>query len=594
MLNLNKGGLQMKMVKVTIDGICIEVEEGTTILKAAEKINVKIPTLCYYEGLNEISACRICMVEVEGANNLLPACSTAVRDGMRIKTNTKRVRDARKTLLNLIISDHDRSCLSCYRNGNCELQDLCEQFSVEESRYVGEPSKKVVDDSTPAIVRDSSKCIMCRRCIEVCREVQKVSAIAPIGRGFKTLVSPAYREGLVNSVCTMCGQCVLVCPTGALTEKTYIDQVWEKLSDPEVHTVIQVAPAIRATIGEEFGLDPGTPVTYKLVTALKKMGFDRVFDTDFTADLTIMEEGHELLDRIQKGGTLPMITSCSPGWIKFMEEFYPDLIDHISTCKSPQQMFGALMKTFYAEEKGIDPARMYTVSVMPCTAKKFECQRPEMRASGYQDVDAVLTTRELAKMIKESGVDFLNLEDSTFDEPFGQGSGAGVIFGATGGVMEAAVRTVYEVVEGKEMDSLDFEPVRGYDGVKKTSIVLGGKKVNLAVSHGLGNIRQILDEIRNGASPYHFIEIMCCPGGCIGGGGQPIGTNRERRLKRIQSLYNIDRNLPIRKSHENPVIAEIYNKYLEHPLSHKSHRLLHTTYVDRMKQRREKYSLTTQ
>lgn len=575
----------MATVSIYIDGRKVEVEEGTTILKAAQKACINIPTLCYREDLNEISACRICVVEVEGAKNLVTACSTAVRDGMKITTNSQRVREARKTLLRLVLSDHKKSCLTCYRNGNCELQKLCEELGIEEYRYEGESSKRHYDQTTPAIIRDSSKCILCRRCVEVCREVQQVSAIAPIGRGFKTVISPAFKEGLMHSVCTMCGQCVLVCPTGALTEKSYIDQVWEKIDDPDTHVVIQVAPAIRATIGEEFGLPPGTPVTYKLVTALKMMGFDRVFDTDFTADLTIMEEGHELLERVEKGGKLPMITSCSPGWIKFMEEFYPELIENISTCKSPQQMFGALMKTYYAEEAGIDPARMYTVSVMPCTAKKFECQRPEMRASGYQDVDAVLTTRELAKMIKECGINFSSLEDSQFDIPFGQGSGAGAIFGATGGVMEAAVRTVYELVEGREMEKLEFEPVRGLEGVKETSVVLGGNKINLAVTHGLGNARKLLDRVKEGNTDLHFIEIMCCPGGCIGGGGQPIGTDTERRLKRIEALYSVDKSLPVRKSHENPVIKEIYHKYLGHPLSHKSHQLLHTTYVDRSKDR---------
>lgn len=575
----------MSKVSVFIDGIKVEVEENETILKAAEKACVKIPTLCYREDLNKISACRMCVVEVEGNDRLVAACSTVVKDGMRVITNSNRVRETRKTILRLILSDHDKSCLTCYRNGNCELQKLCEELNIQEYKYEGEKTKRYVDQTTPAIVRDSSKCILCRRCVEVCNEMQQVSAIAPIGRGYETVISPAYREGLMNSVCTMCGQCVLVCPTGALVEKSYIDEVWEKLDNPDIHVVIQVAPAIRATIGEEFGLPPGTPVTYKLVTALKMMSFDRVFDTDFTADLTIMEEGHELLDRIEKGGKLPMITSCSPGWIKFMEEFYPELIGNISTCKSPQQMFGALMKTYYAQEAGVDPAKMYTVSVMPCTAKKFECQRPEMKSSGYQDVDAVITTRELARMIMECGIDFANLEDSQFDIPFGQGSGAGVIFGATGGVMEAAVRTVYELVEGKEMEKLEFEPVRGLKEVKETIVVLGGNKINLAVIHGLGNVRKLLDRVRAGDTSLHFIEIMCCPGGCIGGGGQPIGTDTQSRLDRIQSLYNIDRNLPVRKSHENPAIKELYKKYLEHPLSHKSHQLLHTTYVNRKKER---------
>ncbi|MBP7892512.1 MAG: [FeFe] hydrogenase, group A [Firmicutes bacterium] len=568
-------------VTLTIDGRQVTVPEGTSVLKAATQAGAKIPTLCYLEEINEIGSCRVCVVEIEGAKTLAASCVTPAAQGMVVHTNTKQVREARRAVLELIISNHPFECLTCVRSGSCELQALAESLGIREVRFEGAKAHHPVDESTPSIVRDPDKCILCRRCVAVCEQVQGVSAINVSGRGFDSVVSPAGELPLNDAACTLCGQCILVCPTGALSEVDSTRKVWEALGDPKRHVVVQTAPAIRVALGEEFGLAPGSIVTGQMVAALRALGFDRVFDTNFTADLTILEEGNELLQRLTTGGTIPMITSCSPGWIKFIEHFYPDMLGNLSTCKSPQQMFGALAKTYYAEKAGVDPADMFVVSIMPCTAKKFECERPEMRSSGYQDVDAVLTTRELARMLREAGIDPTALEPASYDAPLGIGTGAAVIFGATGGVMEAALRTVYEVVMKKELPSLDFREVRGFEGIKEAEVALGDTIVRVAVAHTLGNARRLLERVRSGEASYHFIEIMACPGGCIGGGGQPIGTNTERRLERIDAIYQADRDLPLRKSHENPEVKQLYEEFLGEPLGHKSHELLHTHYTAR-------------
>jgi len=567
-------------VTLTIDNRKVSAEVGSTILEAAQKLGINIPTLCYLKDINAIGACRICVVEVEGVKNLQPACITQVRENMKVSTNTMRVRDARKTVLNLILSEHPQDCLVCSRNNYCELQRLTAEIGITELEYSGVNNKHAKDDTNPSIVRDPTKCILCRRCINVCHEVQGVGAIGVLERGYKTVVAPAFKLPLGEVNCTLCGQCVNVCPTGALIEKSYIDQVWQAIGDYDKHVVVQVAPAVRVALGEEFGLEPGSIVTGKMVAALKRLGFDRVFDTVFSADLTIMEEGSELLERLENGGVLPLITSCSPGWIKYIEHFYPDMLPHLSSCKSPQQMFGAIMKTYYGKVQGIARESIYTVSVMPCTAKKFECERSEMRSSGYKDVDAVLTTRELAAMIKEAGLDWNKLPEEKFDQPFGEGTGAGVIFGTTGGVMEAALRTVYEIVTGETLERIDLTEVRGLDGLKEANINIGDLTVKVAVAHGLSNAKKILKLIKEGEE-YHFVEIMACPGGCLGGGGQPRLTDAETRRKRMEALYEADRGLPIRKSHENPLVKILYEDFLEKPLGKLSHRLLHTHYKAR-------------
>lgn len=572
----------MSTVRLTIDNIPVEVEAGTTILKAAEKAGIHIPTLCYLEGINEIGACRVCVVEVEGARNLMASCVAPVADGMVVKTNSPRVRMARRLNVELLLSNHKMECPTCIRNLNCELQSLAQELGIRQIRFEGKKSEYPIDDSTPAIIREPDKCILCRRCVAVCEKVQGVKAIAPMGRGFDTVIAPAFQDKLLDIACVECGQCTLVCPVGALYEKDYTNEVWAALADPEKFVVVQTAPATRVSIGQEFGLPPGSINTGQMVAALRRLGFDRVFDTDFSADLTIMEEGSEFIERFTKGGPLPLITSCSPGWIKFMEHFYPEFIPNVSTCKSPQQMFGAVAKTFYAQKAGIDPAKMVVVSIMPCTAKKFECQRPEMRDSGYQDVDYVLTTRELARMIREAGIDFRNLPEEQYDDPLGESTGAAVIFGATGGVMEAALRTAYELITGKTLPSLDFYDVRGLKGIKEATVDIEGTKVRVAVAHSLGHARQLLERVKAGEQ-YHFIEIMCCPGGCIGGGGQPIPTNTEIREQRIKGIYQADVEMPIRKSHENPSIQALYREFLGKPLSEKSHHLLHTHYTPRGK-----------
>ncbi len=571
----------MSMIELTIDNKRIKTDKNSTILEAARQVGITIPTLCYLEGVHQIGSCRVCVVEVKGAKNLVPSCITKVQHDMEVVTNSERVRSARRTMVNLLLSNHPDDCLSCGKNQKCELQKLAYQLNIRENPFHGQPSKAVYDDSSPAIIRESSKCILCRRCLTVCNSIQKVGVIAPLGRGYDTVISPAYGQPIMEATCVQCGQCTTVCPTGALMERSYIEEVWDALADPSKHVVVQIAPAIRASIGECFGYEPGTVLTGKLVSAVKALGFDKVFDTNFTADLTIMEEGSELLHRIKSGGKLPMITSCSPGWINFVEQFYGDILGHISTCKSPQQMFGPVIKTYYAKKMDIDPENIYSVSVMPCTAKKYEARREEMRSSGFWDVDAVLTTRELAAMITEAGIQMDKVDEQHFDIPFGEGSGAGAIFGNTGGVMEAALRTVYKLVTGKELENIELTDVRGLEGVKEATINLGGKDVSVAVVHGLGNIREILDQIREGKSPYTFIEVMCCPGGCIGGGGQPIPTNDEIRKKRIEGLYKADRNLEIRRSHENPYVQMLYDEFLGAPLGEMSHKLLHTHYKDR-------------
>ena len=571
----------MATVKLTVDGVPVEVEAGSTVLKAAEKAGINIPTLCYLEGIHEVGACRVCVVDV-GAKALQAACVAPVAEGMKVLTNTPAVRTARKTTVELILSNHPDNCPSCVRNLNCELQALAESLNIRGNRFEGARNEWKPDVSSHSIVRDPNKCILCRRCVSVCEKVQGVQAIGPINRGFNTIIAPAFGELLADSVCVNCGQCILVCPVGALYEKDGIAKTWAALSDPGKHVVVQTAPAVRVALGETQGGEPGEVVTGQMVAGLRRLGFDGVMDTDFTADLTILEEGTELIERLTKGGVLPMITSCSPGWIKFIEHFYPDLLPNLSTCKSPQQMFGALAKTFYAEKKGIDPASIFSVSIMPCTAKKFECERPEMRDSGYQDVDVVLTTRELGRMMKEAGIVLDKLPEEEYDPPMGLTTGAAVIFGATGGVCEAALRTVYEVVTKEPLEDVNFKFCRGLAGVKEAEVDLKGTKVKVAVSHSLSNARKVLDMVRAGnPNGWAFIEVMCCPGGCIGGGGQPIPTNTAIRQKRIDGTYTADERLAIRKSHENPAITAIYKEFLGQPLGHKSHELLHTKYTPR-------------
>jgi iron-only hydrogenase group A len=573
----------MELVTLKIDNQEVQIAKGKTILDAARQIGINIPTLCHLKDLNEIGVCRICLVEVAGARTLNASCVTPVAEGMVVHTNTPRVQRARRLNLELLLGDHNYNCPACVRNMNCELQDVAQKLGIREIRFERHPSKYEKDISTPALVRDPEKCILCRRCVSVCNKVQTVEAIVPLERGMKTVIGPAFHDTMADSVCIQCGQCVLVCPTGALHEKESIDEVWEALGDPNKHVIVQTAPAIRVAISEEFGSEPGKVSTGKLVAALKHLGFDRVFDTDFTADLTIMEEGTEFLTRLKEGGTLPLLTSCSPGWINFIETFYPELLNNLSTCKSPQQMFGALAKTYYPEKEGINPADIVSVSIMPCVAKKFEAQRPEMRDSGYQDVDYVLTTRELASLIKRAGISFDQLADEEYDDPFGISTGAGLIFGATGGVMEAALRSVYEIVTGETLANLDFTEVRGLIGVKEASIQVGDLNVKVAVASGISNARFLMEKIKKGEADYHFVEIMCCPGGCIGGGGQPIPTNREIREKRIAGIYEGDSAMSIRKSHENPAVKTLYEEFLGNPLGEKSHQLLHTHYTPRNK-----------
>lgn len=568
----------MDMVNITIDGQQLQVPKTSTVLEAAFQCGIKVPTLCYHPELRPEGACRVCMVEVAGARSLVASCVYPVSEGMVVHTNTPAVREARKTVVELLLANHPQDCLACQRNLNCELQTMAADLGIRKIRFEGEKKNYPKDTGNPSLVRDQNKCILCGRCIRACSERQGVHVYSYANRGFNTMVVPAFSQGLHQVACTYCGQCASVCPTGAIVEKDDTPSVWRALSDPKKHVIVQTAPAVRVALGEALGMEPGSIVTGKMVAALKRLGFDRVFDTDFSADLTIMEEGAELLDRLQKGGKLPMITSCSPGWVNFIELMYPDLLDHLSTAKSPQQMFGALAKTYYPEKVGLDAKDIVSVSIMPCTAKKAEAAREEMNSSGYQDVDYVLTTRELGRMIKEAGIDFDGLKEEEYDAPLGIATGAGVIFGATGGVMEAALRTVSELATGKTLEAIDFHSVRGLTGIKEAQVEIGDLTVKVAIAHTLANARVLLDKIRKGEANYHFIEIMACPGGCIGGGGQPISTCADIRQKRIDAIYQCDTASTIRKSHDNPAIQELYSTWLGKPLGEKSHHLLHTHY----------------
>ncbi|MFZ5802374.1 MAG: NADH-dependent [FeFe] hydrogenase, group A6 [Candidatus Omnitrophota bacterium] len=589
------------MPKILINQWEAEVPEGATILDAARAVGVEIPTLCHLEGKPPIGACRICVVEVEGARTLVASCSTPVTEGMKVRTNSQRVREARRTVAELLLSEHEGSCQYCSRSDDCELKKIASHLGIKTIRYEGEKPERHFDDSTPALVRDSAKCIKCRRCVTVCREVQGVGALFPQNRGYKTVIGPAFGLDLDSVACVQCGQCAAICPVGAIQEKNSIDQVWEVLEDKTKHVVVQTAPAIRAALGECFDYPPGTLVTGKMVTALRRLGFAAVFDTNFTADLTILEEGSELLMRLKKAlvthepTALPMFTSCSPGWIKFAEYYYPQYLNNLSTCKSPQQMFGAVAKTYYASKKGLRPEDVIVVSVMPCTAKKFEAQRPEMNSSGVQDVDYVLTTRELGFMIHSAGIDFASLEDGEMDSPLGVSTGAADIFANTGGVMEAALRTVYEIVTGREFPTADLRlrPIEGLEGLKEASLTVTGTlpdwnflenvELKIAVAHGLANAAKLLDSVEAGKSHYHFVEVMTCPGGCIGGGGQPRYTDDSVRLKRIDAIYKEDAGKKLRKSHMNPQVKTLYDEFLKQPLGEKSHHLLHTHYHKRPK-----------
>lgn len=577
----------MEKVTIKINGVQMQAPKGSTILEAARMAHIEIPTLCFLKEINEIGACRICVVEVKGAKSLVASCIYPINEGMEIWTNTPKVLASRKATLQLLLSNHKKECLSCVRSGNCELQQLCRDLQVDdEDKFEGQTPISEIDDSAAHMIRDNGKCILCRRCTAACEKVQSVSVIGANERGFKTEIGSPFEMGLGETSCVSCGQCIAVCPTGALQEKDNTKEVFAAIANPDKYVIVQTAPSVRAGLGEEFGLPIGTNVEGQMVAALRRLGFDRVFDTDFAADLTIMEEAHEFLDRVQNKGVLPMITSCSPGWIKYCEHYFPEMTENLSTCKSPQQMFGAMVKTYYAEKMGIDPDKIVSVSVMPCTAKKFEIGRDDQNAAGLPDVDISLTTRELAKMIKQAGIAFTALPKESFDDPLGESTGASVIFGATGGVMEAALRTVVETLTGEELASADFKEVRGTKGVKEATYNVAGMDVNVAVASGLNNARTLLNKVRSGEANYHFIEIMACPGGCVNGGGQPIQPGMVRNFTdiktlRAKALYDQDAQMPLRKSHENPSIKKLYEEYLGEPGGHKAHETLHTTYVKR-------------
>ena len=581
--------METKQIHLTIDGKKVVVPEGTTILQAARQANIDIPTLCFLKEINEVGDCRMCITEVEGRRGFATSCIQKVEEGMVVHTHSPAVIEARKMILDLILSNHHRECLTCSRSGNCELQELAIKFNVKGIRYEGARSEHKIDDLSPSIVRDFNKCILCRRCVSACKKVQKIGAIDVINRGFSSCVSTVGDHSLNDVNCTFCGQCIEACPTGALHEKDSTEIVWEKLKDENIYVVVQTAPAVRVALGEEFGMPIGTNVAGKMVAALKRLGFDKVFDTNTGADFTIMEEGIEFIKRLKENDHLPMITSCSPGWVKYIEMNYPENLPHLSSCKSPHEMFGAILKTYYATKQNINPEKLFVVSVMPCIAKKYERQKDEMKDNGLYDVDAVITTRELARMIKQANIEFVELEDEGFDNPMGEATGAGAIFGVTGGVMEAALRTVSEILTNKPLEKIEFEEVRGQQGIKRATIHIGEKEIKVVVAHGLGNAKTIMEEIKSGKADYQFVEIMACPGGCIMGGGQPIKSAKiqetvDVRKKRAQAMYTIDEKSKIRESHKNPVLQKIYQEFLGEPGGHLAHELLHTTY-----QKMEKY-----
>jgi len=571
------------MVELTINNIKVNAEDGMTILDAAKSAGIAIPTLCHIKNLFPTGACRICSVEVEGQRGLIPSCAYPVYEGMAVDTNSSRVRKARKTIVELLIENHPQDCLICVRNKNCELQDLSAQYGVREHRYAGESKDHAIDISSPSMERDPAKCILCGRCVRVCNEVQQVGAIDFTKRGFQTIVTTPYNKGLNISDCILCGQCILVCPTAALRERSQTKDVANALADKKKFVVVQIAPAVRASLGEEYNMPLGTDVTGQLVTGLKRLGFKRVFDTNFAADLTIMEETTELVNRITNNKTLPMFTSCCPGWVKYIEHNRPELLDHVSTCKSPHEMEGAVLKTYYAKKIGVDPKDIFVVSIMPCTVKKFESSRAELSEEHMPDVDAVLTTRELVRYFNMAGIDFCDLPETEFDNPLGESTGAAIIFGTSGGVMEAAIRTAYHTLTGNELDTLEFEQIRGFDGIKELTVNINGTDFNFAVVNGIGNVAKVLDEVENGTCKYHFIEVMACPGGCINGGGQPIHQRPEKVIKRIKALYEIDSKMIFRKSHENESVKTLYKEFFIEPNSHKAHEILHTHYHSRKK-----------